>query len=119
MPGFDRTGPRGVGPMTGGGRGFCSPWGRGRGYGFGRRTPYVRAGYWPAYQAPYPYGGVPYPGTMPYSAVPTGATQEMDPYAPQISREQELNFLQNQAQAIKGQLEQIEARMHELEKKEV
>ena len=25
MPGFDRTGPRGEGPMTGGGRGFCNP----------------------------------------------------------------------------------------------
>ncbi|HHW54697.1 MAG: DUF5320 domain-containing protein [bacterium] len=23
MPGFDGTGPRGLGPMTGGGRGFC------------------------------------------------------------------------------------------------
>jgi len=30
MPGFDGTGPRGMGPMTGGGRGFCSPWGVGR-----------------------------------------------------------------------------------------
>jgi hypothetical protein len=27
MPGFDGTGPRGMGPMTGGGRGFCSPYG--------------------------------------------------------------------------------------------
>jgi hypothetical protein len=24
MPGFDRTGPMGKGPMTGGGRGFCA-----------------------------------------------------------------------------------------------
>ena len=39
MPGFDGTGPRGMGPMTGGGRGFCaSPVGsagigyRGRGF---------------------------------------------------------------------------------------
>jgi len=37
MPGFDGTGPRGMGPMTGGGRGFCAaPPGsygyRGRGY---------------------------------------------------------------------------------------
>ena len=24
MPGFNGTGPRGMGPMTGGGRGFCS-----------------------------------------------------------------------------------------------
>lgn len=25
MPGFDRTGPRGQGPRTGGGRGYCGP----------------------------------------------------------------------------------------------
>lgn len=25
MPGFDGTGPRGLGPLTGGGRGFCQP----------------------------------------------------------------------------------------------
>lgn len=24
MPGYDRTGPRGMGPMTGGGRGYCA-----------------------------------------------------------------------------------------------
>jgi hypothetical protein len=33
MPGFDRTGPRGQGPMTGWGIGPC---GGGRAYGFGR-----------------------------------------------------------------------------------
>jgi hypothetical protein len=26
MPGFDGTGPMGMGPMTGGGRGFCNPY---------------------------------------------------------------------------------------------
>jgi len=31
MPGFDGTGPRGLGSMTGGGRGFCAP-SRGRGF---------------------------------------------------------------------------------------
>ena len=25
MPGFDRTGPSGMGPMTGGARGYCNP----------------------------------------------------------------------------------------------
>lgn len=39
MPGFDGTGPRGMGPMTGGGRGLCAhPRGAGRpffgGFGF-------------------------------------------------------------------------------------
>jgi len=39
MPGFDCTGPNGSGPMTGGGRGYCSgnPMGMGRGArGMGR-----------------------------------------------------------------------------------
>jgi hypothetical protein len=27
MPGFDGTGPAGRGPMTGGGRGWCNPYG--------------------------------------------------------------------------------------------
>ena len=43
MPGFDGTGPRGIGPMTGGGRGFCNPYGLGtarRLFGAGLRTGY-------------------------------------------------------------------------------
>jgi hypothetical protein len=39
MPDFDRTGPRGKGPVTGGGRGFCAGANRqmpGRGGFFGR-----------------------------------------------------------------------------------
>ena len=42
MPGFDRTGPMGAGPMTGGAKGRCNPAGAGaiptydRGYGYGR-----------------------------------------------------------------------------------
>lgn len=35
-----------------------------------------------------------------------------------MTREQELDFLKNQAEAIKGQLEQIEARISGLETKE-
>jgi len=41
MPGFDGTGPQGMGAMTGGRRGVCNPaygtefYGRGRGYGPG------------------------------------------------------------------------------------
>jgi hypothetical protein len=51
MPGFNKRGPAGMGPMTGGGRGLCNPAnrsfnqgesfmagaGRGRGTGFGRQ----------------------------------------------------------------------------------
>ena len=104
MPGFNRTGPHGMGPMTGGGRGLCNP--RGirpdyLGYGFGFRGaspswPYVGRG----------RGGLPrcwYPGI----------TGEMA--APSMSREQELDMLKNQAQAMREQLEQLEARMKQLD----
>ena len=84
MPGFNGTGPRGMGPMTGGGRGFCSPWGIG---------------------APYPFYGAP------------TSTPVATPFAPQMTREQEFDFLKNQAQAMRGQLEQIEARVRDLETK--
>ena len=47
MPGFDGTGPRGIGPMTGGGRGFCSTG------GFrGSRRPYG-ARRWSGYGSPF------------------------------------------------------------------
>ena len=49
MPGFDGTGPNGMGPMTGGGRGFCGPRAAGatrRPYGTRRWSGY--GGYRPA-----------------------------------------------------------------------
>ncbi len=59
MPGFDRTGPQGMGSMTGGRRGICGAaqtWGgyargfgggrfRGRGFGFGRNFGWAGSGY--------------------------------------------------------------------------
>lgn len=60
MPGFDGTGPRGMGPMTGGGRGFCAlPMG-------GYRPPIMGL----PYRAPW---GVPNPAYMPrYGTYPYG-----------------------------------------------
>ena len=103
MPGFDGTGPRGMGPMTGGGRGFCSPWGVGRGYGFGQGYGFGR--------------GMPYPasGNWPYAGTPMGVMPGVDPYAPQMTREQELDFLRSQAEAAGEQLAQISAKIKELE----
>jgi len=40
------------------------------------------------------------------------------PFVPQMSKEQGLAFLKDQAGAIKEQLEQIEARVRELESEE-
>ena len=49
MPGFDGTGPRGMGPMTGGGRGFCAiplpadwPISSGRGFSHPYGLPFTR-----------------------------------------------------------------------------
>lgn len=111
------------------GRGF-----RGGGWGFGFRGssppwPYVglgrgglpRCGYFLNRTAGMPatpdypyYGEMTYPGAMPYgyASTPMGA----DPYGTQMTREQELDFLRGQAEVIKGQLEQIDTRIKELEK---
>ena len=43
-----------------------------------------------------------------------GTASGADPYAPQMTREQELDFLRNQAEAIGEQLEEVEKRMREL-----
>jgi len=114
MPGGDRTGPSGMGSMTGRGAGYCAGYsgpgsvnpipGRGYGMGFGR-GPEIgfrggRGGRW----------GVPYAGYA-YSA----------PYAPSYSfaptPEQETSALRNQAQYFEDTLEEIKKRIEELESK--
>ena len=64
---------------------------------------------------PYPYYGGAW--TTPYHEGPTAAPGAT-PFAPQMTREQELDFLKSQAQAVKGQLEEIEDRIGELEAEE-
>jgi len=52
---------------------------------------------------------------MPYgAAVAPGAV----PFAPQVTREQELDFLRNEAEAVREQLEQIETRIQRLTSEE-
>jgi len=95
MPGLDGTGPMGMGPMTGGGRGFCSPWGIGATPGASRVFP--RTGYG------YPYYGVRplFPGTP--------------PFAYQANQEQELSYLKTWAETMRDELKQIETRIKVLE----
>ncbi len=105
--------------------GFSPGWQGRSPTGLGPGATYLTTGQWPtpqaqAYWQAMQAGQAPYPS---YGGAATGAApgatgaQSMMPFAPQMSREQELDFLKSQAQAIKGQLEQIEARMHELEAK--
>ena len=112
--------------------GFGRGLGFGRGMGFGFRGnsppwPYVglgrgglpRCGYflsgaagvpvaWP-YQTPYAAPGFG-PGQVPYPFYSGGV-----PPSPQMTREQELAFLRDQAEAVKEQLEEIETRIRDLE----
>ena len=88
MPGFDGTGPNGMGPMTGGGRGFCSPWGVGRGrYVFPRQANY---------------------------AFPRYGAYSFTPFTPQMSREQELDYIKSQAEALRNELNALEAEIGKL-----
>lgn len=105
MPRFDGTGPRGVGPMTGGGRGYCNPawagnrplYGRQFGYGRGYRGRGFRRGFGPGNDRGWGYAPVydtPYP---------------MEP-------SEEVNMLKTEADAMKSELDQINKRIEELEK---
>ena len=93
MPGFDGTGPMGMGPMTGGGRGFCA-------------IP-LRSG-WPAYAGMRFY--------RPY-APPYRRAYGFGPFAPGMTREQELELLKSETQALKEYLEGIEAQIQSLTSK--
>ena len=111
MPFGDRTGPLGQGPMTGRGAGYCAgyeapgyanPGGFGFGFGRGRRRGFGR-GFGRGY---YGHAGAPRWGWNVPPVAPTAPT-----------REQELDMLKNQADALKHSLEEIEKRMQDLETK--
>jgi hypothetical protein len=99
------------------GRGF----GRG-GWGFGFRGssppwPYVGLGRGGLPRCGYFLSGaaaMPIPPAYPAYGDPW-AMPGAYPYAPQMTRDQELEFLKDEAEAIKEQLEQIDARIKELE----
>jgi len=110
--------------------GFGRGFGFRRGMGFGFRGssppwPYVglgrgglpRCGYFLSGAAgiptAWPYQQTPYPS---YAATP--APPGSMPFAPQMTKEQELDFLKSEAEAVKGQLEQIDARIRDLETEE-
>jgi hypothetical protein len=110
------------------GRGFGGGFGRGFGFrGSSPPWPYVGRGRGglPRCWHPAAYPAPPYtPGAMPYphygeewgpayygGAAAPGAV----PYGPQMSRGEELEFLREEANAVKAQLDEIEARMKQLE----
>jgi hypothetical protein len=111
MPAGDRTGPMGAGPMTGRRMGYCAGYpvpgyanpGFGWGRGFGR-------GYWG-------WGGGRGWRHWFYATGLPGWMRAGYSFAPP-SREQELTWLKNESEWLKDQLDAINQRIAELEKKE-
>jgi len=91
MPGFDGTGPRGMGSMTGGGRGYCA--------------------------VLLPRGSTALTGGMAYKPYPGRWVAPYYGIAPGVTAEDELNFLRNQAQVLREYLEGIEAQIRSLTSK--
>ena len=114
MPRGDRTGPDGMGPMTGRGLGYCADYsspgftrgvprggagygrGYGRGYGLGRGRGfgYDRGFYQNPYISNVPY--YPYPNPTPYTP------------------ENEKQILDNELKIMKDEMKSIEKRLEEL-----
>ena len=111
MPGFDRTGPMGAGPMTGGARGMCNPAGVGVGTGYGGAVGYGRG---MAFRRGYGGGGFGMGrgrgfgrgyGWYPPVAGPVVAPQPAN----------ELEMLKSQADYLQQSLATIQSRIGQLE----
>ena len=111
MPGLDRRGPAGVGPLTGWGRGQCAPYGRragrrsfgqqsgwgGRGRGWGHRSGGSGATRW---------GWGRFPGRQrPY-------------YETFNTRDEKTAIFKEETARLKEELKSIEQRLRELEKRQ-
>jgi len=118
MPGFDGTGPRGMGSRTGWGRGVCPP-------GAEKGDAYGGGGYRGAVRGGMPWGGGRgrawgggrgrgWYGPAGFNAPSYGT---YDPYAGPDAQ-QEMEFLKNQAAAMEQELGNIRKRIDELSARE-
>jgi hypothetical protein len=124
MPAGDGTGPMGRGPMTGRGAGYCGGYdtpgwanpvpGRGYGLGWGPAGAWGgrggRGGGW-RHRNWYYATGV--PGWARFGTAPAWGNE---PYSRAPSREEETEFLRQQAEWLKQQLDAIGQRIEELGK---
>lgn len=125
MPGGDRTGPMGLGPMTGRGAGYCAGfgvpgymnpyygrgfggWGRGRGGGRG----------WGCWSyAPGFIGGPMMAWGQPAAASPWPAAPYGSPFIPTMTAQQEIDALKGQVEYFEDVLDGLRRRMEELASK--
>jgi hypothetical protein len=127
MPGFNGTGPAGMGPITGWGRGFCNPsrtaydqtqllrpgyrqygYGQGFGRGFGQGR-FFRCGFGPGFGRGRGYRR----GFDPREAYPAPGRWYGESHA--MSSQDELNMLKDEAGAMRKELDAINKRIQELE----
>jgi len=118
MPGFNGTGPQGMGSRTGGGFGYCAP-------GAGPAMPVNQGAYYGVGRGGYPRGGgrgwargggrgfgrgnFPGAGTGAYYPPMAGPAYPPDPAA-------ERGFLEQQAQGLQDELKAVRQRLDELAK---
>lgn len=120
MPFGDGTGPRGMGPMTGRGAGYCAGYavpgymnpipGRGFGMGFGRGRGRGRSNMYYATGMP---GWARASQGMPAFG---GWVPPAPAYAPEPTVQEESEMLKSQADFLKKQLDDIQNRISTLEK---
>ena len=109
MPGFDRKGPMGMGPMTGGVRGNCNPDGRPlSGGGLGLRFRGRRGN---------PRGNRNMSGApgRPWWRRLSPMGFRNDSFDQPYGRDQEMGFLKEQATALRQELKAIDRRLKDLE----
>jgi hypothetical protein len=115
MPGFDRTGPMGAGPMTGGGRGLCGSWA-----GAGRR-------FYGGFTRGVGRGGIPWGGGMGRCFGGRGGWWGTGPgwgrgffgrasYGVPFTKDEEADVLKTELASAKDEIAAMEARLAELEK---
>jgi len=104
MPWGDRTGPAGLGPMTGRAAGYCA------GYSVpGHLNPISGRGFYGVGRGGYPWGGVygaPY-GDYPYP-----------PYAPGPTPKEEESYLKEEISLLEDQIKSVKERLKVVEKEE-
>ncbi|MGQ9493074.1 MAG: DUF5320 domain-containing protein [Anaerolineae bacterium] len=114
MPRGDRTGPMGLGPMTGRAAGYCAGYGvpgymnpaPGRGFGLGLGGGWGRGFRWRHW-----YYATGLPGWVRFGYGPAWGWG-----VPSVTQEQETEMLKAQAKALQDQLDAINKRLAELEK---
>ena len=114
MPRGDRSGPNGMGPMTGRGAGFCNGFNApgyisggvagGYGMGAGRGARGRRNGFGAGYGAGRGYGI----GAVPYNAAPPAPITG-------YSKEAEKGYIENEVSLLKDQLKALEGRLADMQ----